>query len=163
MRFRAAAKRERNEPLRAVVTRVTSASVRVEQRTVGEIGAGLLILLGVAREDAIEDAESLVKKIVDLRIFRDDAGAMNRSLVESGGGALVVSQFTLLGDARRGRRPSFMAAAEPARGRELYEAFVSALRGRIATVETGEFGATMAVASVNDGPVTILLDSTRLF
>jgi len=159
----AAAKRERSELVRAVVTRVTSASVRVEERVVSEIGNGLLILLGIAREDAIDDAETLVKKIADLRIFRDDTGAMNRSLIECEGSALVVSQFTLLGDARKGRRPSFMAAAEPVRGRELYEAFVSAMRGRIATVATGEFGATMAVASVNDGPVTILLDSTRLF
>ena len=149
--------------MRAVVTRVTSANVRVDDRTIGSIDAGLLLLVGVAREDTVEDVESLVKKIVDLRIFRDDQGAMNYSLTECGGAALVVSQFTLLGDARKGRRPSFMAAAEPARGRELYEAFVRAMRGRIAIVQTGEFGATMAVASVNDGPVTILLDSTRLF
>jgi D-tyrosyl-tRNA(Tyr) deacylase len=149
--------------MRAVLTRVTSASVRVDDALVGAIEDGVLVLIGVAREDTEADADTLARKIVDLRIFRDEAGAMNRSLTENGGSALVVSQFTLLGDARKGRRPSFMAAAEPAHGRPLYEAFVAAMRGRIARVETGVFGATMAVASVNDGPVTILLDTTRLF
>ncbi len=149
--------------MRAVLTRVTSASVRVDQKIVGEIDSGILVLVGVAREDGEADAETLARKIVDLRIFADETGAMNRSLTETGGAALIVSQFTLLGDARKGRRPSFIAAAEPARGRELYDAFVAAMRGRIARVETGIFGATMAVASINDGPVTILLDTTRLF
>ena len=149
--------------MRAVVTRVTSASVSVEGSIVGEIGAGLLVLLGVAQNDTESDADALAKKIVELRIFRDDAGAMNRSLADAGGAMLVVSQFTLLGDARRGRRPSFVAAAPPELGRELYERFVAAVRTLGPEVSTGEFGATMAVTSVNDGPVTILIDTTKLF
>ncbi len=149
--------------MRAVVTRVSSASVTTQGRTIGQIGAGLLILLGVAHADTDAEATGLAKKILELRIFRDDAGAMNRSLAENGGAALVVSQFTLLGDARRGRRPSFMAAAAPELGRALYERFVEALRGLGVRVETGEFGADMAVASVNEGPVTILIDTTKLF
>ena len=149
--------------MRAVVTRVTSASVSVEGSIVGEIGAGLLVLLGVAQHDTESDADVLAKKIVELRIFRDDAGAMNRSLADAGGAMLVVSQFTLLGDARRGRRPSFVAAAPPELGRELYERFVAAVRTLGPEVSTGEFGATMAVTSVNDGPVTILIDTTKLF
>jgi D-tyrosyl-tRNA(Tyr) deacylase len=149
--------------MRAVVTRVSSASVTVHGKIVGAIDAGLLVLLGVAHADTDADADALAKKIVDLRIFRDDAGAMNRSLVEAGGAVLVVSQFTLLGDARRGRRPSFIAAAGSEAGRELYERFVRCLRNLGTTVATGEFGATMAVASVNEGPVTILIDTTRLF
>jgi D-tyrosyl-tRNA(Tyr) deacylase len=149
--------------VRAVVTRVRSASVEVEGATVGRIGAGLLVLLGVAREDTESDAETLAKKIVELRIFRDDAGAMNRALGDAAGEVLVVSQFTLLGDARHGRRPSFIDAAPPERGRALYERFVDAVRRLGPHVETGAFGATMDVASVNDGPVTILLDTTRLF
>jgi D-tyrosyl-tRNA(Tyr) deacylase len=128
--------------VRAVVTRVSSASVTTQGRTIGQIGAGLLILLGVAHADT--DAEAT-------------------GLAENGGAALVVSQFTLLGDARRGRRPSFMAAAAPELGRALYERFVEALRGLGVRVETGEFGADMAVASVNEGPVTILIDTTKLF
>ncbi len=128
--------------MRAVVTRVSSASVTTQGRTIGQIGAGLLILLGVAHADT--DAEAT-------------------GLAENGGAALVVSQFTLLGDARRGRRPSFMAAAAPELGRALYERFVEALRGLGVRVETGEFGADMAVASVNEGPVTILIDTTKLF
>jgi D-tyrosyl-tRNA(Tyr) deacylase len=123
----------------------------------------LLVLLGVAREDGGADAESLAKKIVELRVIRDEQGAMNRSLAEARGAVLVVSQFTLLGDARRGRRPSFSAAAAPEHGRALYERFVAALRALGPRVETGAFGATMSVASVNDGPVTILIDTTKLF
>lgn len=149
--------------MRAVVTRVTSASVSVEGSIVGEIGAGLLALLGVAQNDTESDADALAKKIVELRIFRDDAGAMNRSLADVGGAMLVVPQFTLLGDARRGRRPSFVAAAPSELGRELYERFVAAVRTLGPEVSTGEFGATMAVTSVNDGPVTILTDTTKLF
>jgi len=149
--------------VRAVVTRVRSASVRIGGATAGEIGDGLLILLGVATADEEPDADGFAKKIYDLRIFKDEAGTMNRSLAETGGAALVVSQFTLLGDARRGRRPSFIGAAPPERGRALYERFVRALRALGPRVETGEFGADMAVESVNDGPVTILLDSTKLF
>ncbi len=149
--------------MRAVITRVTSASVRIDDEIVGEIADGLLILLGVAREDTAADGDALARKIVDLRVFRDDAGAMNRSLLETGGAALVVSQFTLLGDARKGRRPSFMAAAAPTQSEPLYESFVSALRARIPIVQTGRFGATMLVQSTNDGPTTILMDTTRLF
>lgn len=129
----------------------------------GTIAAGLLVLLGVAATDSPGDGRYLAKKIFDLRIFRDDGGAMNRSLAEAGGDVLVVSQFTLFGDVRKGRRPSFISAAPPELGRELYEAFVIELRALGAKVETGRFGATMQVFSVNDGPVTILLDSTRLF
>ncbi len=149
--------------MRAVVTRVTSAAVDVDGETIGEIAGGLLVLLGVATADGDDDARYLAKKVLDLRIFRDDAGAMNRSLAEAGGAVLAVSQFTLLGDARHGRRPSFIAAAPPERGRELYARFVAELHALGATVATGRFGATMAVRSVNDGPVTILLDSAKLF
>jgi D-tyrosyl-tRNA(Tyr) deacylase len=149
--------------VRAVVTRVSSAGVEVEGETVGAIEGGLLVLLGVATTDGDDDARYLAKKVFDLRIFRDDAGAMNRSLAESGGAVLAVSQFTLLGDARRGRRPSFITAAGAERGRELYERFVTELRALGASVATGRFGATMAVRSVNDGPVTILLDSEKQF
>jgi D-tyrosyl-tRNA(Tyr) deacylase len=149
--------------MRAVVTRVTSASVSVAGRTIGAIEAGLLVLLGVAPADTAADAAGLAKKIHELRIFADDAGAMNRSLTETGGALLVVSQFTLFGDVRKGRRPSFVGAAPPALGRELYDAFVASARTLVAQVETGDFGADMAVASVNDGPVTLLIDTTKLF
>jgi len=149
--------------VRAVVTRVRSASVTIDGAVAAQIGAGLLVLLGVAREDTPVDAGALAKKIVDLRIFRDDAGAMNLSLAEVAGEVLIVSQFTLLGDVRKGRRPSFIGAAEPERGRALYEHFVGAVRGLGPRVATGVFGATMDVASVNDGPVTILIDTTKLF
>jgi D-tyrosyl-tRNA(Tyr) deacylase len=149
--------------VRAVVTRVTSAGVEVDGETIGAIDGGLLVLLGVAATDGDDDVRYVARKVVDLRIFRDDAGAMNRSLAEAGGAILAVSQFTLLGDTRRGRRPSFIAAAPPERGRELYEHFIAELRALGATVATGRFGATMAVRSVNDGPVTILLDSEKRF
>ncbi|MGP6157946.1 MAG: D-aminoacyl-tRNA deacylase [Vulcanimicrobiaceae bacterium] len=149
--------------MRAVVTRVASAGVDVEGETVGAIDGGLLVLLGVAATDSDDDARYLAKKVVELRIFRDQAGAMNRSLLEAGGAVLAVSQFTLFGDARRGRRPSFIAAAPPERGRELYERFIGELRTFGTTVATGRFGAQMLVRSVNDGPVTILLDSTKQF
>jgi D-tyrosyl-tRNA(Tyr) deacylase len=149
--------------VRAVVTRVSSAGVDVDGETVGAIEGGLLVLLGVAAADGDDDARYLARKVFDLRVFRDGTGAMNRSLAEAGGAVLAVSQFTLLGDARRGRRPSFIAAAPPELGRDLYERFVAELRALGATVATGRFGATMAVRSVNDGPVTILLDSRKLF
>lgn len=148
--------------MRAVVMRVGSARVEVAGRITGEIGPGLLVLLGVAGEDGPGDARYIAEKVANLRVFRDEAGAMNRSLAESGGVVLIVSQFTLLGDARRGRRPSFVSAAPPERGRELYERCVADLRALGPAVATGEFGATMQVFSVNDGPVTILLDSTKL-
>jgi D-aminoacyl-tRNA deacylase len=149
--------------VRAVVTRVRSASVTIDGAVTGEIRAGLLVLLGVARDDTPADADTLAKKVVDLRIFRDDAGAMNLALADVAGEVLIVSQFTLFGDVRKGRRPSFIAAAEPELGRALYEHFVAAVRGLGPRVATGEFGATMDVASVNDGPVTILIDTTKLF
>jgi D-tyrosyl-tRNA(Tyr) deacylase len=145
--------------MKAVVTRVTSAHVTIGERIAGEIGPGLLILLGVASGDASDDARKLAAKIYGLRIFADATGAMNLDLTQAGGEVLAVSQFTLLGDARKGRRPSFVAAAPPELGRELYEEFVRALRLLGATVHTGEFGADMQVHSVNNGPVTILLDT----
>jgi D-tyrosyl-tRNA(Tyr) deacylase len=146
-----------------VVQRVSQASVSVEERVVGRIGAGLLVLLGVARGDDEADARSLADKTAHLRIFPDEAGALNRSLIESGGAALVVSQFTLLGDARKGRRPSFIEAAAPEEAQRLYEAFCAGLRAHGVEVATGLFRADMDVALVNRGPVTLLLDSRKLF
>ncbi|HEX2341399.1 MAG TPA: D-aminoacyl-tRNA deacylase [Vicinamibacterales bacterium] len=149
--------------MRAVVQRVAGARVRVGDRTIGEIGPGLLVLLGVADDDAPADVQYMVSKVRDLRIFDDDAGKMNRTVVETAGGVLVVSQFTLCGDVRKGRRPSFDSAAPPALARALYEDVVRDLRGSGLQVATGEFQARMAVELVNDGPVTILLDSKKLF
>ena|ERR1700754_1132241 len=149
--------------MRAVIQRVTSSRVEVDQQTVGEIADGLLVLLGVARDDERADADYLAEKIINLRIFRDQADKMNRSLADTGGAMLVVSQFTLYGDARRGRRPSYIDAAEPERANALYEYFVGRVRGAGLKVETGIFQATMQVQLTNDGPVTILLDSRKLF
>jgi D-tyrosyl-tRNA(Tyr) deacylase len=149
--------------MRAVVQRVTQASVEVDAQTVGRISRGLLILLGVARDDTNEDADYLAEKITNLRIFNDDEGKMNRSLVETEGEMLVVSQFTLYGDVRRGRRPSYIEAAEPDRASVLYEYFVTRARGCGVKVETGVFQAMMHVSLINDGPVTILLDSRKIF
>ena len=149
--------------MRAVVQRVTDARVEVAGRIAGEIGAGLLVLLGVARDDTGDDAHYLAEKTVNLRVFDDDEGKMNRSLLETGGAMLVVSQFTLYGDVRRGRRPSYSYAAEPEKANELYEYFVERVRGLGVRVETGVFQATMKVSLINDGPVTILLDSRKLF
>lgn len=149
--------------MRAVVERVTEARVRVAEETVGEIGAGLLVLLGVARDDFQEDADYLAEKIINLRVFNDDQGKMNLSLLETNGAMLVVSQFTLCGDARKGRRPSYIDAAEPEKANALYEHFVERVRARAVKVETGVFQAMMKVGSVNDGPVTILLDSKKDF
>jgi len=149
--------------MRAVLQRVTRASVRVEGRTVGEIGPGLVVLLGVARDDAEADARYLVEKVLNLRIFDDAEGRMNVSLLESGGALLVVSQFTLYGDVRRGRRPSWVEAAPPEMAESLYELFVAGARRSGARVETGSFRSMMEVELVNDGPVTILLDSRKLF
>ena len=146
-----------------MLQRVTRASVRVAGETVGEIGPGLLVLLGVARDDEERDALYLVEKTLNLRVFEDGEGRMNLSLAERGGALLAVSQFTLYGDARRGRRPSWFDAAPPESARPLYEFFVAEARARGARVETGSFQATMEVELVNDGPVTILLDSRRLF
>jgi len=149
--------------LRAVLQRVTRASVRVEGETIGEIGAGVLVLLGIARDDTQADARYLLEKIVSLRIFEDADGRMNSSLADTNGGLLVVSQFTLYGDARRGRRPSWSEAAPPELAEPLYEFFVSEARKLSARVETGGFRRMMEVELVNDGPVTILLDSRKLF
>jgi D-tyrosyl-tRNA(Tyr) deacylase len=135
----------------------------VEERVVGEIGQGLLVLLGISKEDAEGDADYVAEKIAGLRIFEDQDGKMNRSVADVGGAVLAVSQFTLYGDARRGKRPSFDAAARPERARELYEYFVAQIRRSGLRCETGEFQAMMSVSLVNHGPVTILLDSSKLF
>jgi len=149
--------------MRAVVQRVSRAAVRVNGTMVSEIGAGLLVLLGVAQADTESSAEYLAEKIAGLRIFEDDAGKMNRSLAEAGGAMLVVSQFTLYGDVRRGKRPSFDQAARPEQARALYEYFVERIRTAGLRCETGVFQEMMDVELVNDGPVTILLDSEKLF
>ena len=147
--------------MRAVVQRVAKAMVRVDGRATGEVGRGLAVLLGVASGDSAEDARWMVDKVAQLRIFEDDQGKMNRSVLDVGGGVLVVSQFTLLGDARRGNRPSFTAAAPPEAANALYERFCALLREKGLTVATGVFRAEMAVELVNDGPVTLLLDTAR--
>ena len=149
--------------MRAVVQRVGRARVLVDGRVAGEIAAGVVVLLGVGRGDTPESAAYLAEKAAHLRIFDDDQGKMNRSLLETGGAALVVSQFTLYGDARGQRRPSFVQAAPPEDANRLYEEFVRILRALGVRVETGVFQARMAVELTNDGPVTILLDSEKLF
>lgn len=149
--------------MRAVVQRVTSASVRAGGRLTGSIGRGLLVLLGVGSQDDETDVEYVAGRISGLRVFADDAGKMNRDVGEAGGAVLLVSQFTLYGDVRGGRRPSFIDAAPPELARALYEGVAAALRARGIGVETGEFRAHMDVALVNDGPVTILIDSKKLF
>jgi D-aminoacyl-tRNA deacylase len=149
--------------MRAVVQRVAEASVRVEGAIVGHIGPGLLVLLGVGQGDVEDDVAALADKVLHLRIFPDEAGHMNRSLLDTRGDALVVSQFTLYGDARKGRRPSFIDAAPPAEANRLYELFLARLRGSGLKVEQGVFRAEMDVALVNRGPVTLLLDSRKLF
>ena len=145
--------------MRAVLQRVTQASVAVEGKIVGEIGAGLLVLLGVAKTDAQADADFLVQKVLNLRIFEDEAGKMNRSVKEEGGALLVISQFTLYGDCRKGRRPSFDDAAGAEQARALYESFVAQARLAGVRVETGIFQAHMAVSLLNDGPVTLIVES----
>ncbi|HTX03947.1 MAG TPA: D-aminoacyl-tRNA deacylase [Candidatus Acidoferrales bacterium] len=149
--------------MRAVVQRVTRAQVRVDGDVIGAIDGGLLVLVGVGIDDGDDDAVSLARKIASLRIFRDDEGNMNRDVCESGGSALVISQFTLHGDVRKGRRPSFIAAARPQQAEPLYQRVVAELRSLGLVTATGRFGATMAVELVNDGPVTILLDTKRQF
>ncbi|OLB20885.1 MAG: D-tyrosyl-tRNA(Tyr) deacylase [Acidobacteria bacterium 13_2_20CM_2_57_6] len=149
--------------MRAVLQRVSRARVTVEGRVTGEIAAGLMILLGVGREDTSAVAASLAEKCANLRIFEDEQGKMNRSLLEVKGSALVVSQFTLYGDARGQRRPSFICAAPPELAKALYEEFGEALRKLGVTVATGIFQAMMSVELVNEGPVTILLDSDKTF
>jgi D-tyrosyl-tRNA(Tyr) deacylase len=144
--------------MRAVIQRVTYAKVEVEGIVRGEIGPGVMALLGVSRTDRVEDAELLAAKVLQLRIFNDDAGKMNRSLLDTGGAMLAVSQFTLYGDCRKGRRPSFDDAAPADQARELYELFVAAARRLGARVETGVFQAHMAVTLLNDGPVTLIVE-----
>ena len=149
--------------MRAVLQRVSRAKVTVDGETTGEIGRGILVLLGVSRDDSENQAIYLLEKTLNLRIFEDAEGKMNLSLLDAEGDLLVVSQFTLYGDARKGRRPSFIEAAAPDDARRLYEFFAREAGKQIAKVETGRFQAMMDVESVNDGPVTILLDSRKLF
>jgi len=149
--------------MRAVLQRASRARVTVAGKITGEIGGGLMILLGVGREDSAAVAASMAEKCANLRIFEDDQGKMNRSLLDVKGSALVVSQFTLYGDARGQRRPSFITAAPPELAKALYEEFCAALRKLGVTVETGIFQAMMSVELVNEGPVTILLDSDKTF
>jgi D-tyrosyl-tRNA(Tyr) deacylase len=150
--------------MRAVVQRVSRASVTVDTRVTGSIERGLLVFLGAGAGDSESDLAYIVDKVGNLRIFPDDAGKMNRSVLDVGGGVLVVSQFTLYGDARQGRRPAFTGALEPNAARALYEQALIALRAAgVARVEAGEFAADMKVELLNDGPVTILLDSRKLF
>ena len=149
--------------MRAVVQRVSSGSVSVGGEVLGSIGPGFVILLGVKTGDTQEDARYLAEKIANLRVFEDAEGKMNRSILEEGGEVLTVSQFTLYGDCRKGRRPSFTDAAAPAEAEALYEKFVSFLREMGLPVATGKFQAMMSVEIINDGPVTILLDSAKVF
>jgi len=149
--------------MRAVVQRVTRSSVTVDENMVGEIGSGLMVLLGVEHEDDNNDVKYLVDKIINLRIFEDEDGKMNNSLIDMGGDLLAVSQFTLMGDCRKGRRPSFSDAAKPDMANSLYEDFVSLARERGVNVETGQFQAHMMVDILNDGPVTMLIDSKKIF
>jgi D-tyrosyl-tRNA(Tyr) deacylase len=149
--------------MRAVVQRVKRAEVRVGQEVVGRIGCGFVVLLGVGRDDTEAAGEALAEKIANLRVFDDGQGRLNRSLLETKGQALCVSQFTLYGDCRKGRRPSYDQAAAPDRALQLYDSFVASLRKQGIVTETGRFGAMMDVELVNDGPVTLLLDSDRVF
>jgi D-aminoacyl-tRNA deacylase len=149
--------------MRVVVQRVSRASVTVEGLVAGEIGFGLMILLGVGREDTSAISASMAEKVANLRIFEDDQGKMNRSLLDVKGSALVVSQFTLYGDARGQRRPSFITAAPPEKAKALYEEFTRAMQGLGVVVSTGIFQTMMSVELVNEGPVTILLDSDKTF
>jgi D-tyrosyl-tRNA(Tyr) deacylase len=151
------------ETMRACVQRVSRAEVVVEGQIIGQIGVGLLVLLGVGVDDTADDVAQFADKIIELRIFPDDDGKMNRSLTEAKGAMLVVSQFTLYGDCRKGRRPSFIDAAPPEHGEQLYDEFVVAVRQKGVEVATGRFRAHMDVSLVNDGPVTLLLDSKKLF
>jgi len=145
--------------MRAVVQRVKQSTVRIDNEIVGQIGSGLLVLLGVAKGDTVKDADYLANKIINLRIFEDQDRKMNRSLLETGGELLAVSQFTLLADCRKGRRPSFIEAAEPEKATDLYETFVNMVRAKGVAVQTGRFRAMMEVALINDGPVTIIIES----
>lgn len=149
--------------MRAVVQRVKKAEVRVEGRSVGAVGKGMVVLLGIGKGDTLKEAQSLAEKIINLRVFDDPEGRMNLCLLETGGELLCVSQFTLYGDCRKGRRPSYDQAARPDLALPLYDAFVAAVRARGIAARTGQFQAMMEVELVNDGPVTLLLDSERVF
>jgi D-tyrosyl-tRNA(Tyr) deacylase len=149
--------------VRAVVQRVSQSDVKVEGQIVGQIGSGLLVLLGVAEGDTVDDAQYLASKVSGLRVFPDSSGKMNLSLLDTGGSALVISQFTLLGDVRRGKRPSFVTAANPEHADLLYQQFCQLLIDLGVPVQRGIFQADMQVSLINDGPVTILLDSQKLF
>ena len=149
--------------MRAVIQRVLEANVQIEGQVVGRVGHGLLVYLGVGKDDTDGDAQFMAEKLVHLRIFADEAGKMNRSVVDIGGGILLVSNFTLHGDCRKGRRPGFDAAGEPKLAEALYEKVAGLIAQQGVPVETGSFGAYMQVTSLNDGPVTFLLDSSRLF
>jgi D-tyrosyl-tRNA(Tyr) deacylase len=149
--------------MRAVFQRVARACVMVDKTVVGEIGAGACVLVGVGRTDSMSDAQTLARKVVGLRVFEDPEGKMNQSLLDTGGAILAVSQFTLHGDVRRGKRPSFTEAMEPGRAQELFELFCAACRSHGSRVETGRFRAHMQVELVNDGPVTILFDTQKQF
>lgn len=149
--------------MRAVVQRVKRAEVTVDDAVIGSIGHGIMLLLGVEEDDGEKDLDYMCDKVPNLRIFEDENGKMNKSLTDVGGRLLVVSQFTLLGDARKGRRPSFIQAAAPDKAIPMYEKFISSMKSLNIDTQTGEFGADMQVALVNDGPVTILLDSKKTF
>ena len=149
--------------MRAVIQRVLQAEVKVKDKQLGQIDKGLLVYLSVGKGDTIKDAEFMAEKLVNLRIFADEAGKMNRSVLDVGGAILLVSNFTLHGDCRKGRRPGFDAAAEPEAAQQLYEKVAELIAGQGVTVEKGLFGEYMQVSSVNDGPVTFLLDSSKLF
>lgn len=149
--------------MRAVVQRVSQSSVTVDDETVGAIGRGLLVFLGVELGDTEADARAMAEKIIGLRIFKDGEGKMNLSVLDAGGEVLMISQFTLLGDCRKGRRPSFVQAARPEQAIPLYESVIGTLRTRSVKVETGSFGAMMDVHLVNDGPVTLLIDTKKVF
>lgn len=149
--------------MRAVVQRVKAANVVVDNIVIGKIQQGILLLLGVEDNDEEKDLEYMCDKVPNLRIFEDENAKMNKSLLDLGASLLVISQFTLLGDARKGRRPSFIQAAQPHKARALYEKFIEAMKEKNINTESGEFGADMEVELINDGPVTILLDSKKIF
>ncbi len=149
--------------MRAVVQRVSSASVTVDGEITGQIKTGFLVLLGIAEDDTLDDVNYLANKLCTLRVFEDGQGKMNLSIDEAGGAMLIVSQFTLFGDCRKGRRPSFIAAARPEQAEQLYNSFVAEVKGQSIPVETGRFQQHMDVSLVNDGPITLMLDSRKLF
>jgi len=149
--------------MRAVIQRVSSASVTVDSTITGEIEAGLLVLLGIHKDDTIQEIQWLSEKIINLRIFEDEQGKMNRSLIDTGGAMLVVSQFTLYGDCQKGRRPSYSSAAPPEKAKALYQQFIDTIKHKQIITASGTFQAHMNVELVNDGPVTLLLDSSKTF